>query len=74
MSKVLVKQYAHIPREDNWEVIKALGIDVDSDVGDMACRLGYEEELWYEIDLKTGSAKLVGANGFLLSDKKIGQK
>lgn len=64
-----VKVYAHRSKESNFEFIERLGLSETAE--DNLKYLGYEIELIYDINIKTGEAKLVAADGFFLSDEKV---
>jgi hypothetical protein len=57
-------RYLHSSKESNNDIVNHFG---NNDLKSV----GYEEELVYEYDDKTNKSKLIGANGFFLSDEKI---
>lgn len=71
MATKRVKIYMHKDQESNFEMVEKLGLSLDSDAGDMASRIGYEVELVYDVDLSTGFAKLVAAEGKYLGDEDV---
>lgn len=67
MSIERVKVYVHRSKESNDTIVDQLG--VTGEVASMVRFLGYEEELVYDVDTKTGKSELVGAGGRFLSDE-----
>lgn len=66
-----VKVYFHRNKENNWDLAEKLGFEDGSEAYKNACYLGYEIEAYFDINMKTGEAKLVGAEGFFLGDEAV---
>jgi len=65
-----IKVYVHRSKEENFDLMDALGVEGQEATSNLMY-LGNEEELIYDINLKTGEAKLVAAGEFYLSGEKV---
>ena len=71
MNTKRVKVYVHRSKESNIDLAQELGLGVGSKAEGQLLYLGSEEELIYDIDVKTGQSKLVGAGGKYLGDESV---
>lgn len=67
--KKRVRVYFHRSKESNYDLAETIGIDQESRAMDYLKYLGSEIETYFEIDMKTGKGKLIGAEGFFLGDE-----
>lgn len=62
--------YVHSDKDSNYDKAESLGI-TDAEAIRNFVYTGMEERLTYSVNVKTGESKLIGANGFYLSDEEI---
>lgn len=67
--EMIVSIYLHSSKDSLWEMAEKLGLE--GDAVRMFRYLGTEEKLTYEVDPATGEGRLIGANGFKLSNEKL---
>lgn len=69
--KKIVKIYVHRNKESNYDTAQQIGIVIGSQAEKTFSYTACEVELAYEVDLSTGHAVLIGADGYKLSNEYL---
>lgn len=68
MTTKRVRLYFHSDKSSNAELIPAVGLETEEAKSNFL-HLGYEIDLLFDVDLKTGEGKLIGCDGRFLGDE-----
>lgn len=66
---MIVSIYLHSSKDEMWAFAEKLGME--GDAVQMFRYLGSEEKLTYEVDPATGEGRVIGVNGFKVTNEKL---
>lgn len=71
MTTKIIKVYLHRSKEDNRDLGHMFCFPEDSPQENKLAYMGYQVEAYFQINLLTGESKLIGADGFFLSEEAV---